>query len=42
MEPDRLREILERIAQGYYERPEVQDAVLRKLARELGLEGFGS
>jgi hypothetical protein len=42
MEPDRLREILERIAEGYYERPEVKDQVLRKLAHELGLDGSGS
>lgn len=38
LEPGRLREILERIADGYYERSDVQEQVLRKVARELGLE----
>ena len=33
--PERQREILQRIAQGFYRRPEVRDEVLRRLAANL-------
>jgi hypothetical protein len=36
--PERLREVLDRLKQGYYDRPEVRDEVLQRLAGELGLE----
>lgn len=36
--PERLREILDRIRQGFYEQPEVRDALLRRLAQDLGVE----
>lgn len=33
--PDRLRTILQRMNDGHYDRPEVQDAVLKRIAEEL-------
>ena len=34
--PARMRQILDRIASGYYDRPEVRDQVLKSLADALG------
>jgi hypothetical protein len=36
--PQRLREILDRLKQGYYDRPEVRDELLQRLAGDLGIE----
>src|SRR5512143_1802318 len=33
--PGRLREVLERIYNGFYDRPEVRDVVLQRLAEDL-------
>ncbi|MFN8587739.1 MAG: hypothetical protein U0704_08025 [Candidatus Eisenbacteria bacterium] len=33
--PDRLRTILQRMSDGHYDRPEVQDAVLKRIVEEL-------
>jgi hypothetical protein len=33
--PERLKHILERVAQGYYDRPEVRDQVARRLLGDL-------
>jgi hypothetical protein len=35
--PERLKLVLERLAQGFYDRPEVRDEVLRRLAGDLGI-----
>lgn len=35
VEPERLRSITQRIEQGHYERPDVIDEVLRRLAQDL-------
>ena len=35
LEPERLREILQRVSSGYYDRPEVRDEVLRRLQGDL-------
>lgn len=35
--PERLKLVLERLAQGFYDRPEVRDEVLRQLAGDLGI-----
>lgn len=39
--PERLREILDRIKQGFYEQPQVREALLRRLAADLGIEDIG-
>jgi hypothetical protein len=36
--PGRLREVLDRLKQGFYDRPEVRDELLRRLAGEVGPE----
>lgn len=33
--PERLSQILQRMSDGHYDRPEVQDAVLKRIAAEL-------
>lgn len=35
LEPQRLSQILQRMSDGHYDRPEVQDAVLKRIAAEL-------
>lgn len=35
LSPDRLRTILQRMSDGHYDRPEVQDAVLKRIAEEI-------
>ncbi|MBI5170983.1 MAG: flagellar biosynthesis anti-sigma factor FlgM [Candidatus Eisenbacteria bacterium] len=35
LEPERLQQILQRMSDGHYDRPEVQDAVLKRIAAEL-------
>ena len=37
LDPERARAILDRIGDGTYERPEVKNEVLRRIAAELGL-----
>ncbi len=36
--PDRMQTVLERLTGGYYDRPEVQAAVVSRIAGELGLD----
>lgn len=33
--PDRLRQVLQRMSDGHYDRPEVQSEVVRRIAKEL-------
>ena len=33
---ERLREVLDRLNAGYYDRPEVQDRIARRLSKDLG------
>lgn len=35
LDPQRLTQILQRMSDGHYDRPEVQDAVLKRIAAEL-------
>lgn len=35
LSPERLRTILQRMSDGHYDRPEVQDAVLKRIAEEI-------
>jgi hypothetical protein len=35
LSPARMREVLQRLSDGHYDRPEVQREVLRRLARDL-------
>lgn len=35
LQPERMRQILQRMNDGHYDRPEVQDAVVSRLAEEL-------
>jgi len=34
--PERMRQVLERLAEGYYDRPEVSGEILRNLTGDLG------
>lgn len=38
LSPEQLRHVLERLSSGYYDRNEVRDEVLRRLAGDLGTE----
>jgi len=42
LEPGRMKELLQKIAQGFYDRPEVQDQVVSRLAADLDHEAPGS
>jgi hypothetical protein len=35
--PERLKKLLQRVAEGYYDRPEVREELLQRLASELGV-----
>ncbi|MDM7915026.1 MAG: hypothetical protein ACE15D_10795 [Candidatus Eisenbacteria bacterium] len=37
LSPEKFREVLDRIRSGYYDRPEVREEILQKLAGELGI-----
>jgi hypothetical protein len=41
LSPDRMREVLQRIGSGHYDRAEVRDEVLRRLAADLSGGGDG-
>src|SRR5262249_21200113 len=36
--PERLAQILDRLSEGHYDRPDVRDAVLNRLAGDLGID----
>jgi hypothetical protein len=40
--PERMREVLDRIARGFYESLDVQEELLQELAKDMGINLSGS
>ena len=41
LSPDRMKQVLQRITNGFYNRPEIREAMLRELLIDIGFDPFG-